>query len=50
MPINWYGIPNSYPKLIIFSMEMNIYTINIKATASDTMTIMGARDTKKSNM
>ena len=28
-------------------MEMNIYTINIKTTVTDTMTIMGARDTKK---
>ena len=30
-----------------FSMEMNIYTLNIKQQSPGTMNFMGARDTKK---
>ena len=37
-------------EVFFFSMEMNIYTLNIKTTQYPrTMTFMGARDTKKSN-
>ena len=37
-------------EVFFFSMEMNIYTLNIKTTQYPrTMTFMCARDTKKSN-
>ena len=40
------GLRNSKANSFFF-MEMNIYIITIKTTATDTMTIMGAKDTKK---